>query len=79
VAAKRLARARAAVTQLAEAHTMPAENLVPPDAVRRLAWTPPEPVSVDTVRAALTRSGARSWQVGLVGEALAAALAEPAE
>jgi ribonuclease D len=79
VAAKRLARARAAVTQLAEAHTMPAENLVPPDAVRRLAWTPPEPVSVDSVRAALTRSGARSWQVGLVGEALAAALAEPAE
>jgi ribonuclease D len=78
VAARRLARVRAVVTGLAEAHTMPAENLVPPDAIRRLAWNPPEPLTAENVTAALQRSGARAWQVGLVAEAVAAALPEPA-
>ena len=77
VAAKRLARVRAAVTGLAEQHTIPAENLIPPDAIRRLAWTPPAVVDVAAVRAALAASGARSWQVGLVAASVAAALPEP--
>ncbi|MCU1593023.1 MAG: 3-5 exonuclease [Frankiales bacterium] len=78
IAAKRLARVRAAVTALAEANTMPAENLVPPDCVRRLAWTPPEEVSAESVRASLLSNGARPWQVELVSDDLTAALAEPA-
>ncbi|MCU1600260.1 MAG: 3-5 exonuclease [Frankiales bacterium] len=77
VAAKRLARARGAVTELSESHTIPAENLIPPEAVRRLAWTPPADLSVESVSAALTTWGARSWQVGLVAPALAEALPEP--
>ncbi|MCU1621332.1 MAG: 3-5 exonuclease [Frankiales bacterium] len=76
-AARRLARARAAVAALAQAHTLPAENLIGPEAVRRLAWTPPSPISVDTVTACLTKWGARPWQVGLVAADLAAALPEP--
>ena len=78
-AARRLTRARGAVTALAEQHTMPAENLVPPDAVRRLAWTPPADVTVETVSAALAKWGARGWQVSLVAAALAEALPEPSE
>ena len=78
VAAKRLARVRAAVTAVAEANTMPAENVASPDAVRRLAWSPPASIEVATVKAALAASGARPWQIGLVGEALAVALPEPA-
>ena len=77
IAARRLARVRAAVLALAEAHTMPAENLISPEAVRRLAWTPPDAISVTTVSSALTRYGARSWQVQLVSAALAEALPEP--
>ena len=77
VAAKRLARARAAVTAIGETYRIPAENLIPPDAVRRLAWNPPAVADVETVRAALTRSGARQWQVDLVAQALTSALAEP--
>ena len=77
VAARRLTRCRAAVTSLAEQHTMPAENLVPPDAVRRLAWSPPDTVTLATVSSALSRWGARSWQVGLVAPALVEALPEP--
>jgi ribonuclease D len=77
VAAKRLARLRAAVTALAEANSMPAENLVPPDAVRRLAWTPPAEPDAAAVEAALTQHGARRWQVALIADALAAVLPDP--
>jgi ribonuclease D len=78
-AAARLAAARAAVTALATRYDVPVENLVEPAAVRRLAWTPPEPVTADAVVEALRAAGARPWQIDLVGEPLAAALAPPAE
>lgn len=76
VAADRLARARAALADIAEAHTMPVENLVPPDAVRRWAWEPPEPVDADSVARALSDAGARPWQVRLCAGALADAASE---
>jgi ribonuclease D len=73
-AAKRLAAARAAVTAVAAEHTLPPENLIAPDSVRRLAWLPPEPVDAESVAAALTANGARRWQVTLVAPPLAEAL-----
>ena len=78
-AAARLARAREAVAALAAEHTLPVENLVPPDAVRRLCWTPPEPADESAVRGFLTARGARPWQVDLTAAVLAAAVADPAE
>jgi len=78
VAARRLARARAAVAGVAEQHRMPVENLVQPEAVRRLAWSPPAEPTEAAVAAALTGYGARSWQVGLTAAVLAQALPEPA-
>ncbi|WP_019631368.1 ribonuclease D [Actinomadura atramentaria] len=77
VAAARLAAARAAVTALADKHEMPAENLVQPDAVRRLAWTPPGDASAEAVGDALRALGVREWQIGLVAEPVAAALRHP--
>jgi ribonuclease D len=77
VAARRLARVRAVVTALSEQHTMPAENLVQPDAVRRLAWQPPTDPTPAAVAKALTASGARPWQVTLVAAPIAAALPDP--
>ncbi len=79
VAARRLARARQVVTGLAEQHTMPPENLVQPEAVRRLAWTPPEPPTPEAVGAALRASGARAWQAALVAGPLAEVLPDPPE
>ncbi|MBK5305693.1 MAG: ribonuclease D [Frankiaceae bacterium] len=79
VAARRLSRVRTAVTALAEQHTMPAENLVQPEAVRRLAWQPPADPTPATVSAALSASGARAWQVALVAGPIAAALPDPPE
>ena len=72
-AAARLAAAREAVTALAEAHQLPTENLLAPDAVRRISWEPPRPATPEAVAAALTGYGARPWQVALTAGPLAAA------
>jgi ribonuclease D len=74
-AAKRLASARAVVVALAEEHHMPAENLLQPDAVRRLTWEPPEEITEESVTARLRKLGAREWQLSLVAHPLAEALA----
>jgi ribonuclease D len=76
VAAKRLTRVREALTALAAEHQLPSENLVTPDYVRRLAWTPPTPLSTETVDAALADLGARPWQRRLTVAELTAALAD---
>jgi ribonuclease D len=57
---------------------MPPENLLAPDAIRRLAWEPPVPVESASVRTALAGYGAREWQLGLAVPALTAALSPPA-
>ncbi|MGW5663845.1 ribonuclease D [Streptomyces sp. NPDC003758] len=73
-AAARLSAARAAVSTLAEQLTMPQENLISPDTVRRLCWEPPKPVDAESVAAALAGYGARAWQVEQVTPALVKAL-----
>jgi ribonuclease D len=73
-AAKRLTAVRAVVAALADANNLPAENLLPPDAVRRLAWQPPAEISPESVAADLTAHGARPWQVGLTALPAARAL-----
>ena len=74
-AAARLTAARAVVVGLSEAHRVPAENLLQPDLLRRLCWTPPQDLSPDGVAATLAAGGARPWQGGLVAAPLAEALA----
>jgi ribonuclease D len=78
-AAARLAAARAALAALSQRHTVPVENLLAPDLVRRLAWQPPEDRSPAGVAAALAAAGARSWQIGLARAALAVALEATAD
>ncbi|MFF7467398.1 HRDC domain-containing protein [Streptomyces sp. NPDC008092] len=74
VAAARLSAARAAVSALAEQLTMPQENLIAPDTVRRLCWEPPQVVDAESVGTALVGYGARPWQVEQVTPVLVAAL-----
>jgi ribonuclease D len=76
VAAQRLMAARAVVSALAESLSVPAENLLHPDAVRRVAWKPPEPPTPEAVAAQLAGYGARPWQVELTAAPIAAALSE---
>lgn len=74
VAAKRLAAVRAAVAALADSFKLPTENLLAPDAVRRLSWQPPQALSAESVTAELQRYGARPWQVEITAVPIAMAL-----
>ncbi len=77
VAAARLTRVRAVVTEIAEANNLPSENLIAPTPVRALAWQPPQERTTETVSAFLSDNGARPWQLGLVAGPIAAALVDP--
>lgn len=76
-AAARLHQARALLTEISERLSVPLENLISPDLVRRVCWDPPAADQV-AVQEILTRAGARPWQVELAAPVLVAALAEPA-
>ena len=77
VAAARLSAARTTVVEIAERNHLPVENLLSPDALRRVMWQPPEPADAAAIAAALRALGARPWQVALTAAPLAAALLRP--
>ena len=81
VAASRLAVAKEGLTQLSEQQSIPVENLMTPDLVRRVLWSPPfEPDQLDpheqkrVLEEVLRDGGARPWQIDLVTQALLSAL-----
>jgi len=76
-AAQRLSAARACVVALAEQHHLPAENLLQPDLLRRLCWSPPARLDAASVEERLHDGGARGWQIDLVSAPLATAFAAP--
>src|ERR1700684_3283634 len=73
------AAVRAVVAALADEHSLPTENLLQPDAVRRLAWQPPDPAHPEDVATELATYGARPWQVDLTALPIAKALLRLAE
>jgi ribonuclease D len=68
---RRLKSARPAVAAIAETMSLPAENLLPPEALRRVSWEPPLAVTSEEVAASLTAHGARPWQVVATAQAIA--------
>lgn len=72
----RLKAARPVVEAHAEQLGMPTENLLTPDLLRRVAWTPPVPVSAETVASALAEAGARGWQIDETAQLIADAFVE---
>lgn len=77
-AAARLSFVRAALTDFAEQRNVPIENLITPDTLRRVLWTPPKPLDDNAVRARLADLGARQWQIDLVTPYILEAPDEPA-
>jgi ribonuclease D len=75
-AAERLNVARQAMAQLSADLGVAAENLLTPDTVRRLCWSPPDPVTTEAVQQFVIARGARPWQVELTVPLLTAALSE---
>ena len=71
VAASRLADAREALGAFAADHTLPVENLLSPDTLRRALWTPPKALSEAAFAETLSGLGARAWQVEIVAPVLA--------
>lgn len=78
VAARRLVLAREAMTALAEERELPVENLLTPDYLRRVLWSPPGTRDPDSLAAAvaaqLAELGARPWQIELVGPVITSAV-----
>ncbi|GAB3617097.1 ribonuclease D [Okibacterium endophyticum] len=72
----RLKAARTMITGIAEELSMPAENVLTPDTLRRLAWSPPDEVSPETIAGALAAHGARPWQIEATADPLARAFIE---
>src|SRR5690606_25675016 len=71
VAAQRLALAKDGMNALSEEHDVPTENLLTPDTMRRVLWSPPavrDPAPLAAAVAEMLRDlGARQWQVELTG------------
>ena len=75
----RLTHAKASITECAIENSMPAENLISPELVRRVCWQmPPESKEerLKFVQDVLGGLGARTWQIELVSPPLAAILGE---
>ncbi len=78
VASQRLTLAKESFAALSEEWNTPAENLLTPDTMRRVLWTPPATrdeaeLSIE-IRAALRHLGARAWQIDLTAPLLVAAV-----
>ncbi len=76
VAWARLSAAKEELNRLSEERSIPAENLLTPDFLRRLCWDAPEDVSPTGIRQALLDRGARVWQVDIVSGALSQVFVE---
>ncbi|MEF2977887.1 HRDC domain-containing protein [Subtercola sp. YIM 133946] len=72
----RLKAARQALLALSEEQLIPLENLLTPDLLRRVAWTPPPQLSAESIAAALQGLGARPWQIELTAQPIAQAFVE---
>jgi len=76
---KRLKTARAAVTEVATEMSIPVENLLTPELLRRLAWSPPVPADAAGITATLREFGAREWQLDATAQVIADAFVEASQ
>lgn len=78
---RRLKLAKASLVEISERTQIPLENLLTPDLLRQLSFTPPAVINDESVSNALTMLGARSWQVqqtsGAIAEAFTLAKTAP--
>jgi ribonuclease D len=79
VAASRLAQARAALGEFAQTRSIPVENVLSPDAIRRVLWSPPPDPTLESIAEELLALGARQWQIDIVCPILEEAINRPVE
>ncbi|MCU1523324.1 MAG: ribonuclease, partial [Microbacteriaceae bacterium] len=76
---RRLKKARAAVTTVSTELSIPVENLLTPELLRRLAWTPPELLDIAGIRDGLAQLGARPWQIDAISQVILDAFVEASQ
>jgi len=72
----RLKAARPALSALAEEWDLPLENLLTPDHLRRLAWSPPAEEGAAAIAERLAELGARPWQIDATAQPIADAFVD---
>ena len=78
---RRLKHAKAALVELSETKLVPLENLLTPELLRQVSFTPPENLSTQSISDKLAQLGARPWQIQLTANLIVEAfnLAEKAQ
>ena len=79
---RRIRELKPRLQTIAEQFELPLENLLTPEHVRRIAWSPPADLDEQSVRDALAELGARPWQIDATAQVIAAAFVDalqPAE
>ncbi|NEN06353.1 ribonuclease D [Diaminobutyricibacter tongyongensis] len=67
----RLKAARAAIAELSERVAIPVENLLTPETLRRIAWSPPTDPTAAAIGDSLAHLGARPWQIEATSQVIA--------
>ena len=75
----RLKAARAVMSERSEELSIPIENLLTPDYLRRVSWTPPSDITPQSVSEALEGLGARQWQIDVSAQSIAQAFVEASQ
>ncbi len=75
----RLKAARAAIAELSERVSIPVENLLTPESLRRIAWASPTDPTASTIAEALADLGARAWQIEATSQVIAQSFVEASQ
>lgn len=75
----RLRLAKDALTKIAEKNRLPLENMLTPDTLRQLCFTPPVENSPLAICNSLAAMGARNWQIQLVADTITEAFSQAAQ
>jgi ribonuclease D len=65
--------------EFAQARSIPIENVLSPDSIRRVLWSPPPGPTLESIAEALRALGARQWQIDIAGPILEEAINRPVE
>ena len=71
----RLKAVRAELQELSSGLKIPLENLVSPQLLREISFSPPDPSDIEAIETQLRESGARNWQARLSAPAIQRAFA----
>jgi len=67
---RRLRMSKTAIAEVSALLDVPAENLLLPETLRRIAWAPPEPLDLASLQQTLRELAARPWQIDATAQVI---------